>query len=88
MKKSVFKKMVLFLALGLLQNTVFAQTANNQVPISDSLNKPNNSNVLNSVKTSESIPTPEDQGFTKVIVNGKVVYFKKVDGVIVEYKPE
>ena len=37
----------------------------------------------------EPTPTPEEQGFEIVVANdGTVTYFKKVDEITVEYKPE
>lgn len=36
----------------------------------------------------EPVPSLEEQGFVKVLSEGKVKYFKKVDEVVIEYKPE
>jgi DNA/RNA endonuclease YhcR with UshA esterase domain len=37
---------------------------------------------------SEPSPTPEEQGFTKFTINGRVIYRKVVDNVTIEFVPE
>jgi hypothetical protein len=35
-----------------------------------------------------TIPTPEDQGFTKKTVEGKEIYYKEAKGIMIEYQPK
>lgn len=90
---NTLKKIVLFFAFMLFQNSIIAQT--NSVSSSNSSNQNipiEQNNVLvapqSATNTAEAIPTPEQQGFDKIIINDKPVYLKKVDNVIIEYKPE
>jgi hypothetical protein len=36
----------------------------------------------------EPTPTPEEQGFKAMEVNGKIIYRKEINGIIVEFIPE
>ena len=92
-----FKKVIIVFVLLLMQNMINAQintsnvlTVVNQNTNEDTLHKKNlNNNVLLSTQvTSESVPSPENQGFDKLLIDGKNVYMKKVDNVIIEYRPK
>ncbi|MGZ4044569.1 MAG: hypothetical protein ACXVNM_07415 [Bacteroidia bacterium] len=37
--------------------------------------------------TEGTIPSPEEQGFTKETINGKDVYFKNSNGIRIQYQP-
>ena len=36
----------------------------------------------------EPIPTPEQQGYVKYILNGETIYRKDLNGIIIEYQPK
>ncbi|MCE3228029.1 MAG: hypothetical protein K0S32_2580 [Bacteroidetes bacterium] len=50
----------------------------------DSVNK---SNKRSADFIEGTIPTPESQGFTKSIINGKEIYTKESNGMIIHYQP-
>jgi len=92
------KNILTLVAFSLMQNVMTAQSDNNENA------KKNDEQTIGAflqqkekvvghieVKTTESselIPTPEEQGFTKFLIEGKIVYKKQVDGIIVEFQPE
>lgn len=89
----------MFLAVCLISADIQAQTdlnivpeasINNDLPIYTIPTESNAANV-NSAKVNtanEPVPSPEDQGFIKLEMNGKHTYMKKVGDVIIEYKPD
>jgi len=73
-----------------LQNV---EKSNNSTEPTNTINKIVNPNqtlttLTTNTVSSEAIPSPENQGFDKVIKNNKTVYMKKVDNVIIEYTPQ
>lgn len=90
------KRLFMIFVMVLLQNTLSAQTnnatsastVNQELQVENTSTQNSTSLLTASQDASEPIPTPEQQGFTKVLVEGKSVYYKKVDGVLIEYKPE
>jgi len=57
-------------------------------PSKKSEEKNSNQKSLTEGKTEETLLTPEEQGFTKYVVNGEIIYRKHVNGILVEYKPK
>lgn len=93
------KMLMMFFTLYLITINVQAQTTLNSNPestikttsvsINTSTASINGGNVnsISSTTTSESIPTPEQQGFDKMTINGKTVYVKTENGVTVTFIP-
>jgi hypothetical protein len=90
---NAIKKLVILFAICIIQNTMFSQTLDNKVlslsSIADSLSlqgetykKPNK--ILSDVEVKL---TPEQQGFTKYMINEKVFYYKQEGSLKTEYTP-
>ena len=83
------KTIVILFTLFLMQNETFAQTVQTsevaKTPaVSDTTNKVADTNAL----ISESVLTPEQQGFTKFILpDGTIKYMKKTEHMIIEFNP-
>lgn len=94
----ILKNILICGAFFFIQNIMSAQTnsTSNSTTMEAQtieLNNENEKKISENVQlevndTSEPIPTPEEQGFTKFVIEGKIVYKKNIDGIIIEYKPE
>lgn len=91
----MFKRLFILFVFVFAQNSLSAQTSSensantvNQVLPLENVSNSNSGTVLTAPQTTvEPTLTPEQQGFTKYMIDGKPVYYKKTENLIIEYKP-
>lgn len=74
-------KFYLFLALCAGTPKFYSQNAVNE------MNQPQLAITQPDTPKSESTPTIEEQGFKALSVNGKLIYRKEINGVLIEFIP-
>lgn len=79
------KKIIISGSFMLFSGMIYSQNVTQEVSQSKQVEV---SRLESTYEYKETIPTPEEQGFTKYELNGKIVYRKEVSGVIVEFNPE
>lgn len=83
-------KLIVTLALFLCIQNLEAQTGRKaDKPVTPAATKQDSLIPAKTTTFEEGkIPTPEEQGFTKYIIDGKEVYVKESPGIRIEYQPK
>jgi hypothetical protein len=89
MKNLATLSFLLFFSVGV--NAQTDKKNNSKAPVSSVVSTKTDS-VKATQKTASfiegTIPTPEEQGFVKKIVDGKEIYIKEAPGIQIQYQPK
>ena len=89
-------KFYLTFAILMFANLAFGQSATTVVSVKEETNN-NSQKVLDPIQVQDNVSekkdgepalTPEEQGFTRFVENGKTFYRKENNGVVTEFIPE
>ena len=77
-------KTLLVLFFSILTSVSFSQVAEQQLETKEK----SVPEIQKEPSVSEATPSLEEQGFKPVVLNGKIIYRKEVNGFIIEFIPE